>query len=98
MDFENGDDFTLHKHARFASLGPFFESLNMSFSQNCLTLNNGSSYCSNFNNQIVFLVNGKPNDQFEHYVPKDGDRILISYGSPDKINSQLQSLKTVKIL
>ncbi len=81
MDFENGDGFTLHKHARFAWLGSFFESLKMSFAQNCLTLNNGSSYCSNFNNQVDFLVNGKANDQFEHYVPKDGDRILISYGN-----------------
>jgi hypothetical protein len=98
MDFENGDGFTLHKHARFGWLGPFFESLNMSLAQNCLTISNGSSYCSNFNNQIVFLVNGKANDQFEHYVPKDGDRILISYGSADKVNNQLRSLKTVKIL
>jgi hypothetical protein len=79
MDFENRDGFPLHKHAIFAWLGSFFESVSMSFAQNCLTLNNASSYCSNFNNQIAFLVNGKANDQFEQYIPKDGDRILISY-------------------
>ena len=28
MDFENRDGFPLHKHARFAWLGSFFESLN----------------------------------------------------------------------
>jgi hypothetical protein len=97
MDFENGDGFTLHKHARFAWLGPFFESLNMSFAQNCLTLSYGSSYCSNFNNQIAFLVNGKANDQFEHYIPKDGDRILISYGNNGDLHNQLDRLNSTKI-
>ena len=88
MDFENRDGFPLHKHARFAWLGSFFESLNMSFAQNCLIVSNGSSYCSNFNNQIAILVNGKANDQFEHYILKDGDTILISYDNNDDLHKQ----------
>jgi hypothetical protein len=97
MDFENRDGFPLHKHARFAWLGSFFESLNMSFAQNCLIVSNGSSYCSNFNNQIAFLVNGKANDQFEHYIPKDGDTILISYDNNDDLHKQLDSLNSKDI-
>ena len=72
MDFENRDGFPLHKHARFAWLQSFFESLNMSFAQNCLIVSNGSSYCSNFEqSDRIFALNGKANDQFEHYIPKD---------------------------
>ncbi len=47
MHFEGGDGFTLHKHSRNAWLGPFFESLGMKFADDCLTLDNGSSYCTN---------------------------------------------------
>jgi hypothetical protein len=97
MDFENGNGYILHKHASFAWLGAFFESLNMSLARNCLTLNNRSSYCSNFDNQIMFLVNGKTNNQFEHYSPNDGDRILISYGNRNDIASQLAYLNSIRM-
>jgi hypothetical protein len=68
--------------------------LNMSFAQNCLIVSNESSYCSNFNNQIAFLVNGKANDQFEHYIPKDGYTTLISYDNNDDLPKQLDSLNS----
>ncbi|HJT46942.1 MAG TPA: hypothetical protein VJ729_02080 [Nitrososphaeraceae archaeon] len=97
MHFENNSGFILHKHARFAWLGPFFESLNMTFAQNCLTLDNDSSYCSNFNNQISFWVNGKLNDKFEHYSPNDRDRILITYGNKKDIQNQLHRLNSINI-
>ena len=45
-----------------------------------------------------FLVNGKANDQFEHYIPKDGDTILISYDNNDDLHKQLDGLNSTKIL
>lgn len=57
----------------------------MSLDNNCLQIANGTSYCSNFDNQIVFLVNGMANGEFQHYTPKDGDKILISYGRIEEI-------------
>lgn len=97
MHFENGDGFTLHKHDNTAWFGIFFESLNMTFANNCLSLANGSSYCSNFDNQVSFIVNGQSNGQFQHYIPYDKDRILISYGKGDEINTQLQQLNAIAI-
>lgn len=47
---------------------------------------------------IAILVNGKANDQFEHYIPKDGDTILISYDNNDDLHKQLDSLNSTKIL
>jgi hypothetical protein len=43
-----------------------------------------------------FLVNGKANDQFKHYIPKDGDTILISYDNNDDLHKQLDSLNSTK--
>jgi hypothetical protein len=43
-----------------------------------------------------FLVNGKANDQFEHYIPKDGDTILISYDNNDDLHKQLTSQPTTE--
>lgn len=95
--FENGDGVTLHNHSRKAWLGMFLQTVNMTLANNCLTLDNGSSYCSDFDNQISFVVNGKANSQFQHYVPKDGDRILISYGNPDKIDAEIGILNSTTI-
>lgn len=97
MHFENGDGFTLHKHSRNAWLGPFLESLNMKLANDCITLDNSSFYCTNFNNQVSFEVNGEPNKLFEHYTPRDGDRILVSYGKANELASEqifLDSIKT----
>ena len=97
MHFENGDGFTLHKHDRSSWLGPFLQSLNMTLANNCLTLANGSSYCSDFDNQIRFFVNGVPNNDFQHYSPRDNDRILISYGKDIDVEAQLDQLNIIPI-
>jgi len=46
--------------------------------------------------RLHFLVNGKANDQFEHYISKDGDTILISYDNNDDLHKQLDSLNSTK--
>lgn len=38
----------------------------------------------------MFFVNGIPNNQFEHYTPNDGDKILITYGGRKDIDGQLK--------
>ncbi|HJT10241.1 MAG TPA: hypothetical protein VJ771_05600 [Candidatus Nitrosotalea sp.] len=95
MHFEGGDGFTLHKHFRYAWLGSFFESLNMSLGENCLVINNGSSYCSNLESQVMFFVNGTKSNKFEHYVPGSGDRILVIYGIPDEIRIEQNILDSI---
>lgn len=95
--FENGSGVIFHNHSRVAWLGTFLETLNMTLAKNCLTLDNGSSYCSDFDNQVSFVVNGKQNTQFQHYVPKDGDRILISYGKAEQTKSELDILNSVAL-
>lgn len=95
--FENGDGVTLHNHSKRAWLGMLFRTMNMTLANNCLTLNNGTSYCSDFDNQISFVVNGIQNPQFQHYIPKDGDRILVSYGDPEQIKREFDVLNSTAI-
>jgi hypothetical protein len=95
--FENDDGVILHNHSKRVWLGMFFQTINMTLAKNCLTLDDGSSYCSDFDKQIAFVVNGKQNTKFQHYIPKDGDRILISYGKPERIKAELDMLNSIQI-
>ncbi len=87
----------LHMHASGVPLWIFFESVGMKFDKSCLQLdsgeNSGKKYCTDDKNSLKFYVNGQPNDQYEQYVFKDLDKILISYGPLDEdLKAQLASV------
>ncbi len=84
----------LHMHASGVPLWVFFESIGMDFSKECITLNANEKFCNDAEKTLKFYVNGKQNNSFEDYVPKDDDKILISYGaeSRDEIKGQLDSI------
>ncbi len=78
----------LHMHATGVPLWIFFKSVGMDFDRNCLTLPN-QKFCNDGKNTLKFYVNGKPNDEWENYVFKDLDKILISYGNESDLVQQL---------
>lgn len=82
----------LHMHATGVPLWIFFDSINMDLSKDCLVLDNGEKLCSNDKNTLKSYVNGKPNDEYENYVFKDLDKILISYGSEIDLTQQFNSI------
>lgn len=43
----------------------------------------------------MFFVNGTEINQFEHYVPRNGDRILVTYGNPDEISVEQKILDSM---
>jgi len=94
IHFEGGDGDTIHKHATNVDLGFLFETMGMKFTNECITMDNGTQYCNDGNNTLKFFVNGGKNDMYNNYVLKDNDKILISYGSEDlqKIREQLNVL------
>jgi len=81
----------LHMHATGVPLWLFFESVGTKFNKTCLTVNNGS-HCNDGKNILKFYVNGKPNIEYENYVFKDLDKILISYGNEMDLTEQLNSI------
>lgn len=82
----------MHIHAKGVPLSLFFESVGLDFSNRCLSWTD-KEYCIDENNTLKFFVNGKQNSEFGEYVPNNGDKILISYGTKNEdITTQLASI------
>ncbi|MBI2543273.1 MAG: hypothetical protein HYW24_03745 [Candidatus Aenigmarchaeota archaeon] len=56
-------------------LGNFFEVWGKTFNSNCIF-----DYCNGPEGMLKMFVNGKENKEFEKYVIKDGDDIVIRFG------------------
>ncbi len=82
----------LHMHATGVPLWILFESVGWKFNKDCLILDGNEKYCNDDKNILKFYINGKPNNEWENYVFKDLDKILISYGSETDLASQLSSI------
>ena len=83
---EDGDGDVIHVHATGVPIGMFFDSLGMKLTTNCFETDDGTNYCnekSDGGKTLKFYVNGQKslNGEFEKYIPRDVDKILISYGS-----------------
>ena len=93
---QNKDDAggVLHMHATGVPLWIFFKSIGMDFNKECITLDNKEKICNDVNKKLKLFINGKENNEFENYVFKDLDKILISYGdeSKEEIKNQLNSI------
>jgi hypothetical protein len=99
IHFEAGDGNLVHRHATGVDMGFLFESFGMKFDNQCVTLTNGTSYCNDGENTLKFFVNGARNDMYDKYVLKDGDKILLSYGSEsdEQIRGQLNVLDLITV-
>ncbi|MEK9159917.1 MAG: hypothetical protein AAB383_04270 [Patescibacteria group bacterium] len=90
----DGDGEIIHKHMSTITLGDFFESLGMKFTEECFNLEGGVSYCTNDENTLKMFVNGKENHDFDDYELSDLDQILITYGNQTgaEIQGQIDSV------
>ncbi|MBI2598041.1 MAG: hypothetical protein HYW50_02495 [Candidatus Diapherotrites archaeon] len=79
MDMHDLNPNVLHVHDEDGKLSDFFQSIGMEFSKECFELGE-KKFCNNENETLQFFVNGKPNQEFENYKPKDLDKILIYFG------------------
>jgi len=95
-DNQNKQDASgvLHIHATGVPLWIFFRSIGMDFNKDCITLETQQKFCNDGNKKLKFFINGKENNDFENYVFKDLDKILISYGdeNEEQIRNQLNSI------
>ena len=89
--FEDGNGRTIHKYAEYASIGKLFDSLGMSFTNDCLIFSDGKSFCNNEDYRFTFYVNGQTHYLLSQYVFEDGDRIKIIYESIPKTTSPTQN-------
>ncbi len=87
---EDNDGDVIHVHATRVTIGMFFESLGMKLSPTCFKTDDGISYCNDNNNTLKFYVNNVSNAQFDKYVLRELDKILISYGAENETAIQMQ--------
>ncbi|MBI4009728.1 MAG: MoaD/ThiS family protein [Candidatus Aenigmarchaeota archaeon] len=94
VHLEGGDGDLIHVHATGVTMEFFLKSLGIKFEKDCLTMDTGDKYCNEGDKALKFYVNSKPSSEWEKYVLKDGDKILVSYGneSEDQITQQLSSV------
>jgi hypothetical protein len=74
----NGD--VMHIHKAGITLGYFFKTLGIQFTENCFVLDTQERFCNAGSMQLQLLVNGKSQNQMDQYIPQDLDKILITYG------------------
>ncbi len=86
----NGD--VIHFHATGVTMGEFFRTLGMKFTNECFV--NKKKYCTNEEKTLKFFVNGEANELYGDYLTSDKDKMLISYGndSPEEIQKQIASV------
>lgn len=93
IHFEEGIGDVIHTHATGLTMGHLFKSLGADFGNNCLAFEK-TDYCNGENAKLRLYVNGRPNSEFDNYIIKDLDKILVSYGSEsdEEIQKQLNSI------
>ena len=96
IHFENSNGHVIHRHSNGATIGYFFETMNLKLFSNCLIFNNKVEFCSDDEYTLKFYINGKKVDDLRDYQIIEGDLILISYGAENQkeIEKQLAELES----
>ena len=80
VHFEDGNGEVAHVHAAGLTVGYMLKSLGIDFNSNCIIVES-ESYCSEKDKKLKFYINNKINKEFDKYIIKDVDKILVSYGN-----------------
>lgn len=91
---EGGDGDVIHMHSAHVTIGGFVQTLSLHFNSTCFVLDAEQSFCNGGGKTLKFYVNGQPNAQFDAYVLRHLDRILVSYGdeTAEELQQQLDSI------
>lgn len=101
IHFENDNPYLIHKHATDVPLDMLFASVRLAISFDCIEVNYKTNisekYCTDSENSMTFLINGKPHPNINLYEIRHDDRILISFGDSKLISEQLKYLESLEI-
>jgi hypothetical protein len=100
IHFENDNPYLVHRHATDVPLDMLFASFGLKITEDCIELRykaDANQYCTDKNNSMTFLVNGKPISDINLYEIRHNDRILISFGDSELISEQLEYLEGLEI-
>ena len=83
------DGDTIHIHAAGVTYGQFFESLGMVFNDTNFIDHEGNEYIPTEEKSFHMYINNEKVENLAEREVQDLDRVLISYGSEESINSEL---------
>ena len=82
-----GTTHAIHMHAINVPIGYFLETLGMKITSTSITVE-GVVYKNEGDKKLRMFVNGKENSDFDKYILKDLDKILIVYGNDSDADIQ----------
>ena len=89
----DGNGLVIHRHKSGQSIGEFLKAINITATEQCITLDSGTSACTQGEKRWQMFVNGTQQPFDLSYVFNDLDQILLTYGADKKqVTTQLQSL------
>ncbi len=96
IHLEEGIGEVVHIHATGITLQHFFNTIEITLNENCMTVD-ANKMCSVGGKTLRYYANGKLIEEKEDYVPKDFDKILITYGDETEaeIQQQIASLTSL---
>ena len=98
IHFENDNPYLIHKHATDVPLDMLFASFGLKITSECIELGyEESQYCTDEDNSMIILVNGKPYSNINLYEIRHNDRILISFGDSESVSEQQEYLQGLEI-
>ncbi len=88
-----GTTHAIHMHATNVPLGFFLEKLGMKITPTSITVE-GATYNNEGDKKVHMFVNGKESFEFDRYVLKSLDKILIVYGNDtdEQIQKYIQTI------
>lgn len=94
LHLHSNDGHVIHRHADEVTLGDFFTSLGYTVTDTHITTDEGTTYRTDENHELILFVNGTPHDTFIDYIIADEDQLLIYYGAPDdeRIHTYLETI------
>lgn len=90
VHLENKSGLTVHTHATGITIPYFLSTLGMEMTKNCLALDTGERFCNDSDKKLSMMVNGTEISAFSSYEIKQGDQILVNYGSEGENNILLK--------
>ncbi len=88
-----GTTHAIHMHATNVPLGYFIETLGMKITPTSITVG-GATYNNEGDKKVRMFINGKESFEFDRYVLKSLDKILIVYGNDtdEQIQKYIQTI------
>ncbi len=89
----DGNGLVIHRHKAGQSIGEFLKAININATNQCVTLDDGTSLCNEGSKHWQMFINGSEQPLDPAYVFRDLDQILLTYGATDEqVKEQLLSL------